>query len=263
VARIDSVERLKGELVRAIDLPAQVHDRDGIFESLPPEYTGSLELVEEIEAECRKNYGVALREFVRRVAENAETIEVQITTAMQEFFDGARVPKENWEYRFAKRFALAYAAAILAVKFDVVPWDSTTVARAIKSCYLAARSTIPDADRLRYAGFTRLRAQLSGAASIVDLVRSGNKVQWSAEQIRGAEVFRRSGPTGVHYLVQPKTFDIWFDSPLQANLVLAELDQHGHLIKAHPNLRTIQVAINGINGRRRYYAIREAVLSPS
>jgi putative DNA primase/helicase len=262
VARLDSLERLKGELVRAVDLPAQVHDQYGIFESLPPGYT-EVKLAEEIEAECLNNYGVAQREFVNCVAEDVETIKTAIAEEMQKFFDGVRIPKERWEHRFAKRFALAYAAAILAIKYDVVPWDSKMVARAMKSCYLAARAEIPDADKLRSAGFARLRAQLSGGARIVDLVRSGNKVQWSAEQIQGAAAFRRSGRVGMQYFVQPKTFDSWFDSPLQANLVLAELDQLGHLLKARPNLRTLQVAINGITGRRRYYAIREAALNPS
>lgn len=263
VARIDSLERLKGELVRAIDLPAQVHNQHGIFESLPPGYMQSLKLVEEVEAECQRNYGVAQREFVKRVAEDAETIRLDIATLMQKFIEGARVPKDRWEYRFAKRFALAYAAAILAIKYDVVPWDAKMVARAIKSCYLAARSMVPDAGKLCSTGFVRLKEKLSGVANIVDLIRSGNKVQWRPEQIRGAEVLRRSGPAGVHYLVQPETFLSWFDSPLQANLVLAELDQKGSLLKARPDLRTIQVAISGIAGRRRYYAIREAALSHS
>jgi hypothetical protein len=48
---------------------------------------------------------------------------------------------------------------------------------------------------------------------------------------------------------------------MQANIVLDELDRLEYLIKLQPNIRTLQVAINGVNGRRRYYAVREAMLS--
>jgi putative DNA primase/helicase len=262
VARIDSLNRLKGELVRATDLPAQVHEQYGIFESLPPGCTESIMLVEKIEAECLSNYGVAQRELVKRVGEDAETISAEIAAEMQRFLDGVRVPKEKWEHRFAKRFALAYAAAILAIKYDIVPWDAKMVARAIKTCYLAARATVPDADKLRTAGLMRLRERLSDGATIVELVRSGHKVQWSTEQISEAEIFRRSGPKGAHYLVLSDTFIGWFDSPLQVDLVINELDRLELLIK-DPNVRTLQVLIKGISGRRRYYAIRETVLNLS
>ena len=106
----------------------------------------------------------------------------------------------------------------------------------------------------------RLRERLSDGTTIVELVRSGHKVQRSTEQVSEAETFRRSGPKGAHYLVLSDTFIGWFDSPLQVDLVLTELDRLELLIK-DPNVRTLQVSIKGVSGRRRYYAIREAVLN--
>jgi putative DNA primase/helicase len=261
VARMESLERLKGELVRAIDLPAKVHDRYGIFETLPFGCTESIKLVELIEAECRSNYGVALREFVKCVARDAAIIRAEIAAEMEKFVEGAGAPNERWEHRFAKRFALAYAAAILAIKYGVVPWERTMVDRAIKTCYVAARGTVPDAAKLHSAGLARLVAQLSGGATILDLGRSGDKVQRSADDLLAAEAFGRLGPSGMHYLVRPKTFINWFDSQLQAELLVTELDRRQLLIKDRPNLKTLQVAIRGIAGRRRYYAIREGVLN--
>src|SRR5579863_766116 len=89
VAHIESMKRLKGEQVRAIDLPGEVHDQFGIFESLPAEYTDSRKLVENIEVECQKNYGVALREFVKCVARDSATISADIEALMQMFFTDA------------------------------------------------------------------------------------------------------------------------------------------------------------------------------
>lgn len=260
IARIDSMDQLKGELVRAIDLPALVHDEYKSFESLPAGYTNARKLTEDIEAECLKNYGVPLREFVKCVAQDAEAIRAEIAAEMQRFFKGAGVPEQGWEHRFAKRFALAYAAAKLAIKYEIVPWDGKMVAHAIKACYLAARAAVPDADKLRADGFARLRAQLSGAAIILDLVRSGHNVRWTSEQAQAAEVFRRSDPRGLHYLVEPDRFDSWFESPKQINLVLGEIDRLCFLIK-DPNRRTLQAQIHGIPRKRGYYAIREGILT--
>ncbi len=206
------MKQLKGELVRAIDLPALVHDKYKSFELLPAGYSNARKLAEDIEAECLKNYGVALRRFVKYVAWDVATIRARIAAEMQRFFKGAGVPEHGWEHRFAKRFALAYAAAKLAIEYGVVPWNDKMVAHAIKACYLAARAAVPDADKLRADGFARLRSQLSGAAIILDLVRSGHKVQWTAEQAQAAEALRHPGPGGAYFLVRPKTFVSWFES---------------------------------------------------
>jgi putative DNA primase/helicase len=264
VARIDSMNRLRGEQVRAIDLPAEVHDKFGIFESLPAEYnTDSRKLAEDIEAACRQNYGMALREFVKCVARDSATISSDIEALMQMFFTGARVPEKGWEHRFAKRFALAYAAAKLAIKYNIVPWDAKMVARAIKACYLAARAAVPDADQWRTDGLARLRAQLRREESILDLKRSGHKVYWTREQAQAAQVFRRSGPEGVHFLVKTATFQSWFNSPLEASIVLDELVRRGCLIKSGRNSRAIQVEIFGVEGKVSYYAILETAISTS
>jgi hypothetical protein len=199
--------------------------------------------------------------FVKCVAQDVATIREMIAAEMQRFFKGAGVPEQGWEHRFAKRFALTYAAAKLAIKYGIVPWDDKMVAHAIKACYLAARAAVPDADKLQADGFARLRSQLSGAAIILDLVRSGHKVQWTAEQAQAAEALRHPGPGGAYFLIRPETFVSWFASSLQANLVLDELDRLGHLMKATPKVRTLQVAVSGINGRPRYHAVRDIVLA--
>jgi hypothetical protein len=204
---------------------------------------------------------VALREFVKCVAQDVADIRETIAAEMQRIFKGAGAPEQGWEHRFAKRFALAYAAAKLAIKYGIVPWDNKMVAHAIKACYLAARAAVPDTDKLRADGFVRLRSQLSGTATILDLVRSGHKVQWTAEQAQAAEAFRYPGPGAAHFLIRPETFVSWFASSLQANLVLDELDRLSYLIKATPKVRTLQVAVSGINGRPRYYAVQDVVLA--
>jgi putative DNA primase/helicase len=255
------VARLKGEEVRLIDVPAIADDQLGIYEALPAEFVTPARLSDGIAAACASDHGVAFPEFIRQVSAQIETITSSIRTKMDQFAKASGVPEDGWERRFASRFALAFAAGVIAADFGIVPWKAGLIGTRIRACYLAARGRIPDAGKLRSDGFDRLRAKLRGEARILRLDRSGHKVNWSVAEAQAAEAFLNSGPPGVHYLIQPETFVSWFDSPLQANLVLDELDRLGYLIKPRPNLRTLQIAIHGIRGRRRYYAVRQTILT--
>jgi putative DNA primase/helicase len=255
------VNRLEGEQVRFIDVPAIADDKYGIYEFFPAEFASAEQLSDAIESGCRANHGVALRSFLEKVKVHAAVMDKEVETQMDIFMKGARVPNHRWERRFARRFALAFAAGAIAGKFGIVPWDHESIGKAIRACYLAARAALPDAEQLRTEGLARLRSQLRREEIILDLNRSGHTVNWTPEEAQAAEAFRRSGPPGVHYLIQPEIYASWFDSPLQANLVVEELDRQGYLIEAQRNLRTLQVEISGINKRRRYYAIRETILS--
>jgi hypothetical protein len=87
-------------------------------------------------------------------------------------------------------------------------------------------------------------------------------VQWTQEQAQAAEAFRHSDSAGgAYFLVIPETFVGWFESSLQANLVLDRLDRFEHLIKTNPKVRTGQAAVSGIKGRLRYYAVQEKALT--
>jgi putative DNA primase/helicase len=256
------VRRLKGEEVRLIDVPAISTDQLGIYERLAPGFSTPASLSDAIVAACAANYGVALDALIQKLKENADNMPDSIRAEMQAFMKGAQVPGDGWERRFAQRFALAFAAGAIAAKFGIVPWSRAMVGQNIRACYQAACRRVPDADRLRVSGLALLRTKLSSGAYILDLVRVGHKVQWSPEDVETADAFRRSGPGGVHYLIRSESFVGWFESPMQANLVLDELDRLGLLIKQQPNVRTVQVAIHGVNGRRRYYAVQDEVLSP-
>src|SRR5205814_7539417 len=180
---------------------------------------------------------------------------------IDDFMKAVQVPNDAWERRFARRFALAFAAGAIAADFGIVPWGRKTIGLAIKACYLAARAAVPDADKLREDGLTRLRTQLSGAANILDLVRRGHKVGWSREAAAAAEAFRVEGPNGRYFLVSKAILARWLVSPLQINLTIDELERRNYLIQTESDVKTEQHAIWGIPGRPRYYAIREAIIT--
>jgi len=255
------INRLKGEEVRLIDLPAVIDEELGIYETLPPGFSTADEALLGIAAACEANCGVAFEALLSKVRANMQAMDHAVQRRMKIFMKAAQVPTDAWERRFAQRFAHAFAAADIAAEFGIVPWSRQVIGWAIRSCYLAARAAVPDARQLASQGLAVLRSQLAKKEEVLDLRRAGHKVSWTQEQVEAAQVFRRSDSKGAYFLVEEPTFLSWFGSPLQVELVLEELERGRFLVKTTRNLRKIQTPIAGIDGKRYYYAILETVLS--
>ena len=257
-----AVRRLKGEQVRLIDIPADENRPLGIYETLPPSCPDPGTLSDQLEGACQHNYGTPFRDFIEKlVVTDKGKIEVYLRQRMDHFLSKAGAPANGWDRRFAVRFALAFAAGSLAAKFGILPWSPNTIGTAIKACYQDACARIPDTPDLLADGLRRLRQQLSNGANILDLARSGHNISWTPKKAQSAQGFRSAD--GTHYLVSPGEFERWFESRLQADVVLKELDRGGWRMKSGDGHPTIQVQIRGVEGRRRYYGIRASILRTS
>ena len=256
-----AIGRMKGEEVRLIDLPAVVTPGLGIYEHLPDGVTSPAALSESIEAACQEHHGIPIQMFVTKVGKHAVTMPETVNRLIGKFMNGAQVPSGGWERRFARPFALSYAAAFLASEFGILPWSPPEIARAIKACYLAARARVPDAGIVRDEAMARLCERLGDTTAVLSLDRRGTKISWTPEQARTHDIFLTAAPSrGRYFLVKPSAFSKWFNS-VESALVLDWLDQTGQLIvDKDRRLRTIQASVRGIEGRSRYYAIKRTVL---
>lgn len=254
----NAVQRLKGEVVRFIDLPAIVDKDLGIYDRLPDGFSSPAETSEAIEAACREHYGVALRVFVSEAATRVDAIADEVAKLVDRFMKGARAPSDGWERRFARPFALSYAAACLAADWDILPWSGKEIGSAVKACYLAARGQVPDLNALRDDAVIRLREFLRGDTV---LRRKLSDVEWTPEEAEAAEAFRRKTPErGMHFLIKPMAFDRLFNR-LARDLLLKWLVDERHLVMEQGrNLHTIQAQIPGVDSRPRYYAVKASVL---
>ncbi|NYZ17307.1 DUF927 domain-containing protein [Azospirillum sp. RWY-5-1] len=261
LAREANVDRLKGELVRLVDVPALASPGLGIYESLPDTVASPAAFGSD-----RVGVSTALRARVPGVPQQARreprlSLPGKVEALVERFMTGARAPQDGWERRFARPFALSFAAGKLAIRWGIVPWKSTTVGRSMQACYIAARKLVPDAQELLEQGIQMLRSRLQRGEGVLDLLRQGTKTMWTAEQAKAAEIFACGTPTaGRHFLIKPAAFESWFP-PAQRDVVLAWLERSGHLIKdERRGVRTLQAQIKGIEGRGRYYALKATLL---
>ena len=62
------------------------------------------------------------------------------------FIEKIRADQDPWERRFAQKFGIALAAAILVSEFGLAPWSKKRARRAIIAVYKKARATSVSAD---------------------------------------------------------------------------------------------------------------------
>jgi putative DNA primase/helicase len=81
--------------------------------------------------------------FLKRLASDVTEDEAKLKGRMNRFYKIADVDtSDGYQVRFAKRFALAYAAGLLAIDYSVVPWKRVLVKRCIRRCYKKASHRI-------------------------------------------------------------------------------------------------------------------------
>lgn len=163
-----------GEEVRLIDVPAVVSEELGIFDSCPPGYKNTRDAVYALEMAASKNYGVAGREYLRRIIEDRRAAIAFVEDRIKYFVELLGSPGDS-EYRYVQRFALAYAGLELATKLGVVELPQGEALTAIKSCYDRARAAAPNFSKMLGDALSNLAASLSEQIGIIDLSHPGQK----------------------------------------------------------------------------------------
>ena len=133
---------------RLLTLPLE--DREfGIFDSLPDGWATARELAEHLVKVTANHYGVAMREFLRRLVEERAADEGalrrQITKSMKRFRSRVGVDENNGSAtRVVDAFGLIYAAGVLAQRYGALPAELRCGPSALVA-YELNRSTAGDA----------------------------------------------------------------------------------------------------------------------
>jgi putative DNA primase/helicase len=156
-----------GETVRVVDVPADAGRGWGIFDEIPADVRSSEELVRRLKSACEANHGHAKRAFLHRMASSLQADEELLRTRIEKKIDyfvdqHLTGTSPGVSHRIAKKFGLAYAAGVVAIKFKVLPYSEADVFAGISACYQAAVECAPKSleDELRAAQKT-VKAELA------------------------------------------------------------------------------------------------------
>ena len=247
-ARHNEARRL-GEKRRALDIALRLDPDTGIFGSLPNGQT-SYSFYQRLDRVSRANFGHAGYRFVSRLAKDKDAWMERATAAVADFLQYVDVPSTSSEDEHARRFGLAYAAALEAQKAEILKCSQKRLRRVLAEFYQKSRDTQESQAQPTIAVLKVLRRQLRKDSQIVPFD--------SAEQHSNAQAlgFHRRDDNAL--LIKTKRFKtLCAKSGAKWRDVVKELRSGGNLIvgRREPAIQQVSGA-GGRKGRRRYLMLK-------
>jgi len=139
--------RLGGEEVRFIDVPASEPRSLGIFDGRVKKLIGKTDqettkaLIEKMRVDAEVNQGFAYHEFLGKYFREAEALS-KVMAYKDQLESEVTVPSSKAALRIRSNFALIWAAAAMAIDYEVLPWKKAPTFSAVEKCLRKALSVI-------------------------------------------------------------------------------------------------------------------------
>jgi hypothetical protein len=247
--------------VRFIDIPASDPDSSGIFDGdIKPAPGKTLrettkEIVESLKVNAIKHQGHAFRALMEKYVNDPDGLET-LKKYKEQFERDAELPDgHNAYYRVRSDFAVIYAAAALAIDYEILPWKKRPTFRAIEKCMRLALATMQtgksqEASTTPAVDAHHLGRTLEEALAHASLVPIKPKKKVTKKQARTrqkADGFKING----EIYVKPDQFRRWIPTQPERNA----LREQKVILTEREDTATIERKIGGIKGKPRYYAI--------
>jgi hypothetical protein len=231
IARNAGDVRKGGAVIRWSDLPAAHGNSPDIFDLCPKDISQAdrprwfNEQCKLLRKHSRRNRGVALAKFVRHISESRKSIRSNIRQLTKTFVElAASDETDPAALHLASSYGLIYAAGVIGIDADVLPWSEGLVLKSIKRCFQDARKAICLDGDLVTSALARFRYKLKTGA----LVPHGTKKTKKSEMESAAGYMKRRRGY-CHIVVRGDAFKKWFDDPRQPALLLRWLYSQGAL----------------------------------
>jgi Domain of unknown function (DUF927) len=171
--------RAEGAQVRMSPVPVPPGHRAGIFNRLQGTRRKKLKkakrLARQLEKVIASNYGVAAPAFIEKLVAEKANLDVRIRKIVDKFVARVGADTDPWERRFATKYGLVLAGAILLSEFDIGPWSKKRARIAVTTIYRLARAACASNEEAT----TKLVRKLQGlvtAGKRFPLVKKGQKL---------------------------------------------------------------------------------------
>lgn len=180
-------EKLNGEKVRVIDIPAEIDQKYGILKSLPDGFQSTSEFVQHLELNCKSYYGSAKYHFLDNLIEDLNKDKANVVDFIAKrityFKKSIKVDLNNGiEVRIADKFALVYAAGCLATEYEVLPFERKDILNGIIKCYRYSQG-VPEHEQLYEEILNNLKQSDS-----VDLLKHSGK--YTEKEIKSFDIIQ-------------------------------------------------------------------------
>ena len=246
---------MAGQAVRMVDIPIDAGKGHGAFENLhgSPDGDSFARRLKEVSAlYC----GTALREMVKRIAEDREGVAERVNAGIKQFIaDHCPEGSDGQVQRVAARFALAACAADEAIRWGILPWPGSEGHKAASACFTAwldARGGTGSAELQEGLAQVRSFIQQHGASRFEDLDAG------QGQRIINRAGYRQQVEGELRYCFPPETFRREVCPGQDSKVILQELDRLG-LLHSESGRKTRNVRT--ADGLQKLYVISSRVLT--
>jgi hypothetical protein len=245
--------RPEGAQARMIPIPVPPGGEGGIFNRVEGTRSGVTEkcrkLARLVEETIDLNYGVVMPAYLQQlVAERPKLIE-RIRRIIDRFIEKVRADHDPWEQRFAAKFGIALAGAILLSEFDLGPWTKKRAYRAISTIYRKARASSVSADEAADRLVRVLRKCIKARRRFPQIKKGRRLAPREASSVWGAVCVLPNGQRvvatpfdRVEKLVKPAAI---------ARAVLQVLAHRKVVLRSSDGKLTRQIMMKGLTGIKR------------
>ncbi len=261
--------RSEGAQVRMCPVPVPAGKRGGIFNRVDGEdeeiTAKSKKLARQVEKTLASNYGVVAPAYLSELVAERSAISQRVHRIVDLFVERVGADSDPWERRFAEKFGIILAAAILLAEWKIAPWNKKRAWQAIKSIYRRSRAAIVSLEDVKSGLLSRLGRLVEKGERFPFLSRKGQLL--SAKQAARAWGIIKKDPQAGSVVLIPYARIMKLVGPAAiAAAVLAQLAKDGIVIPSSDGKLTRQTMIKALTDtrRRRYvYFCERAIRDPT
>lgn len=256
--------RAAGEQLRHIDIKVPHPRSGGIFDRLAAKsredkLREAARLAGQVEATIGTNFGVGLEPYLAALVAHRPYLVDAVREIVAEIVTSVGADGDPWERRFATKFAIIGAGAILAAEFGVAPFDAAHARRCVRKAYRVARRSVFSVEEAADDLCTRLEGKANDGSRFPCVERGGRL----PSNLQGtAWGFRRTKGQGDVIAVDPARFKKLAGSQPLADAILGVLIAKGIAVRGSDGKSHPQIAVQGFNrpGRSRWVCLRVSAL---
>jgi hypothetical protein len=250
------VKRSEGSQVRMIGVPVPPGAKGGIFNRVKQRGDKKLNkcrrLAAQVEKTINSNYGFAFPALIDRLVKDRAKIRERLRDLIENLIDKVIANDNPWERRFARKLAIAGAAAILLSELNIGPWTEKRATRAFVRIYKKSRAAIRTVEESADGFCIKARRLLT--KNKVSLLPKGTKLSNKRRRLARTKGLRRELPDIGEILLLPlRRVDQLIGGGRSATSSVLEhlADQH-IVVRAPDGKLTRQILIPGDKRRKRF-----------
>jgi hypothetical protein len=247
--------REEGEQVRMIGIPVPPGVEGGIFNRIPAPRSKVVRVAakaaESVEATIASHYGLAFSRFIKQLVLERKHARKLLKNTVAKFITKVGADSDAWNRRFATKFGIVLASALLSAEFGVVPWTAERAWLAVQEIYKRARASVASDAEIEAVLIAKMNTLLTDRDRL-PFLKKGEAIS-NLRRSCAVGVIRDHIMAGKVALVRRSSLESLTMPGATKPEILQRLVERGIIVKSKDNKVTCQIMIKGFAEKKYRY----------